>query len=76
MQATYDSRTGKLTTRGNHGGTPRFWTVQVRASGVQDVITFRPRGKCRLTDLTELIADTLLAEGADGKEVRWTATAR
>lgn len=80
MIAMYDSRTGKVTKRGQHHGTPRMWVVQVRAEGLGDVLTFHPIGKCRLSDLSGLIEQHMLSHIEQTKQVvgrmRWTATAR
>ena len=80
MIAQYDSKLNRLTTRGQHHGTPRMWVVQVRAEGLPDVVTFKPSGKCYLCALADLIDKYLLQHIEETKvaigRIRWTATAR
>lgn len=80
MIAMYDSRTGKVTKRGQHHGTPRMWVVQVRAEGLGDVLTFHPQGKCYLADLADMIDKHMLNHIEQTKQtigrMRWIATAR
>lgn len=80
MIVLYDSNVGKPVIRGEHHGTPRLWVVQVRATGMDDVVTFRPLAKVYIRDLADLIDDHLLGviaeTGKNISRVRWTATAR
>lgn len=76
MIAQFDSKSMKVTLRGEHNGTPRMWVVQVRADDLDEVITFRPKGKVYIRDLADLIDHELLTAGVKDGRVRWTATAR
>lgn len=76
MIAQFDSNIRRVSMRGDHDGTPRVWVVQVRADDLDEVITFRPKGKVYIQDLADLIDKELIAAGVKDGRVRWTATAR
>lgn len=83
MKAMYDSKTGRLTRRGNHDGTPRLWTVindLTYEDGEKQKMTFRTKQKVHLPELADLIADHIYEEiGVRQVAVvrhQWTAIAR
>jgi hypothetical protein len=78
MIVQFDSKnpTGRPLIRGQHNGNPRLWVVKVRADDLEDSLTFTPKGKVYIRDLSELIDSKLKEEGVTTGRVRWTATAR
>lgn len=83
MQAMYDSKTGRLTRRGDHDGTPRLWTVTnnlTYADGEKQKMTFRTKQKVQITQLADIIDDHIREEiGVRQVAVvrhQWTAIAR
>lgn len=82
MQATWNSRTGKVAVVGKHKGrNPRLWTITLRVanSDAKETMLFRPRNKMTLIDLEPLIGEHMTEfERKHGEitEASWIATAR
>lgn len=82
ITAVYDPKTQKARIlKGQiHNGRPQRWTIAVKFktdSGPHS-ITAKPKDACRLTELSDLIEQLILAEAA-GEEIRgltWTAISR
>lgn len=60
MQATWNSKTGKVTVLGTHKPrTARLWYISLRIANdvAKETMTFRPRSKMLLCDLSSLVAE-------------------
>lgn len=82
MQATWNSRTGKVTITGKHKRrSPRLWTVTLRVGNniAKETMLFRPQQKLTLIDLDPLIGEHMAEfEKKHGEitDASWIATAR
>lgn len=82
MNVVFDSLnpTGRPRIIGEGNGMPRMWTVQLRAEGIEGVVTFKSKGKVFIRDLAEIVDEYILAHVKVDKvkigRIRWTANAR
>lgn len=82
MNVVFDSNNPTKRPRiiGEGNGTPRIWTVQLRAEGIEGMVTFKSKGKVYIRDLAEMVDEYILAHikvlGVTIGRIRWTATAR
>lgn len=82
MQATWNSKTGKVVVHGRHKPrTPRLWSISLRVANgeAKETMLFRPSAKVALVDLEPLIGEHMqMFETKHGEitEASWVANAR
>lgn len=75
MRVTYDSRSNKVTRSGQRTAAPRIWTIIAEGAGVEKM-TFKTKQPIVFGELLPLVVENMMAEGATGEWVRYTAIAR